>query len=146
MLFLTVSLKGDCGNRIRIILVCWLLSATSTVDLLLSSLSKLSVLDLMEGLSLTNCLFLIPCLVTLLVIWNYPPVDWPIEDNQLVKSWRSWEIDVTLAAIFRNFSCCTDKSHCCFIGVGYWYNRTRERSKSRQSRGKYDVLLYDSIC
>ena len=54
LLLSIVLLKGDCGNRILIVLGCRQLSATSTVSILLLSLSKIIVLDLVEGVSLTT--------------------------------------------------------------------------------------------
>ena len=150
LLLSIVPLKGDCGNRILIVLVCRQLSATSTVSILLLSLSKIIVLDLVEGVSLKTWLVQLSFSVTMLVILPCSPVNWRLEDNQLVKSWRSWEIGITLAAISRNWAYCTDKHHCCFIGVGYWCNRTRESSKILRSRSKYDAWrncnLYISSC
>ena len=136
-----ISRGRDCGNPISIVLVCWLLSATSTVDLYSSSFSPTSVSDVVEGLSLTTCVVPTSCSDTLWVSRPCPPVDWLLEDKQLVKRWSSWKVGVVLAAIFRNFACCTDNSHCCFIGVGYWWNLTRESSKSLRSRGRYNVWL-----
>ena len=130
-----MSLKGACGKLILIVVGCCLLAATSIIDLGSSSFSSPIVVDVVEGLSLTTCVVRTSCADTLWVSWPSPLVDWPLEDNQLIKRWRSWEIDVTLAAIFRNCVCCTDNSHCCFVGVGYWCNLTRESSKS------FDLLV-----
>ena len=54
LLLFTVSLKGDCGNRILMFLDYLLRSATSTEDRLLSSLSKIIGLDMVDGVSLTT--------------------------------------------------------------------------------------------
>ena len=75
LLLLTVLLKSDCGNRILIFLVCRLLSPTSIVDLLLFSLSKIIVLNLVEGLSLKHYLVPFTLSVALLVRSPCPPVD-----------------------------------------------------------------------
>ena len=45
--------------------------------------------------------------------------------NQLLKSYRSWEIGVTPAVSFRSLAVATDCNHCCLISVGYlWMNFT----------------------
>ena len=54
LLLLTVTLIDDCGIRIIIVLVGRQRSATPMEDLLLSSLSKIIVLDLADGVSLTT--------------------------------------------------------------------------------------------
>ena len=88
LLLFTVSLKGDCGKRILIFLVYQLRPATYTEDLLLSSLSKIIVLDLVDGVSLTTCLVPFPFSVTTFAILPCPLFDRRRESNQLVKSWR----------------------------------------------------------
>ena len=132
-----MSLKGTCGYPILILLV-----ATSTIEVMSLLFATPIVSDVAEGLAFTTCVVRTSSADTLSVRWHRPWVDGLLEDNQLLKSLRSWKIGVTLVTIFRNCPCCTENIHCYFIGVGYWSNLTRAGSKKLRSLGRYDAWLY----
>ena len=132
-----LSVKYACGCPTLIIL-----AATSIIEVVSLLFATPRVAGVVDGFACTPCAVRTSCADVISVSWPRPWVDGILEVNQLLKSWRSWEIGITLDAIFRNCACCIDNIHWCLIGVGDWYNLTRERSKRLRSLGRYDVLLY----
>ena len=135
-----MSVKCACECPILIIL-----AATSIIEVVSFLFATPLVSGVVDGFACTPYTIWTSCANTLSISWHRPWVDGLLEDNQLLKSWRSWKIGVTLAAIFRNCACCTENIHCYFIGVGYWSNLTRERSKRLRSLGRYDAWLYCAL-
>ena len=148
----SISLKDYNCNSIVVFVYCHLreginrsVSIETTPDdfWLLLSLSRVSCLNLLKVVSMVNWMSSSILLVSGGMWYVLPRVHCPQYErrggHQSFKSCRSWEIGVTLAAIFHNCACFTDKGHCFFIGVGYWYIWTRERSKRFLSSCKYEV-------